>query len=227
MTEIPAKTPRPMGKTDSLLPGSSKAAAAEADGVAVADSFCCAAVPVVVAVKRDDKSATATVDTPFGRIAPAAVVEAGAAVVAGGDGVVAGGDGVVVGGAGELAGEEAATSVGWAAVSEPGEEEAGAAVSVVTVAVTTLWVGAMSLGAASVVVAGASVGGACPPWLAEEDEGEAAPLLTPSIATLHFVTSSTASWPFESLMGVKVISQVVIIWPAGVFAVFVVCTVVG
>lgn len=105
ITEIPAKTPRPIGNTDNFLPGSSKFAEADADASfwaaadadVVAEAAAAAAeslpdavaaalvAPLLAEANSDDIAETATEETPLALIAagPAAAEEeaAGAEVV--------------------------------------------------------------------------------------------------------------------------------------------------
>lgn len=59
------------------------------------------------------------------------------------------------------------------------------------------------------------------------DEAELLEELLTFIATVQFLTSWTASWPLESLIGVKVMTQVCVSGPAGVMELVTVITVVG
>jgi len=61
----------------------------------------------------------------------------------------------------------------------------------------------------------------------EDEEPFEDPLFVESTANLHRRTSSTAGWPFLSVMGVKVITQVSVIGPTGVMVLCTVVTVVA
>jgi len=70
MTEIPAKTPNPIGSTDSFLPGranaavaepDSSAAAADTDEVDAAESPCGCAAPVIAEVGTADTGPFTTI----------------------------------------------------------------------------------------------------------------------------------------------------------------------
>lgn len=60
-----------------------------------------------------------------------------------------------------------------------------------------------------------------------EDDEEALVLFEELTATVQFLTSWTAGWPLESVIGVKVITQVCVRGPAGVMELVTVITVVG
>lgn len=244
MTEIPANTPRPMGRTESFFPGRVKAAPA-------ADADACSAAATETAVPVAEELA----DVAGAFVGGVALVTAGATIVGLGAVVV---DNAVVEGTTvetpftETAGDSVGIATELVAEDDTGaeedvgeEEDADAEEDAGGVG------GAEDDATAEVVAGGAAEEKVEEPAYDEvivaaivadreelcgvEDatdvlEEDSPPLPPPlslggSILIVHDLTTCTASLPLLSLMGAKIITQVSVIAPAAVSVVCVVVTV--
>jgi len=211
MTEIPAKTPSPMGRTDNFFPGSAKAA--------VADPVDCAAAAVTEAAFTSLRAPTAMEENPFTLTPPAAadvaleaavmVDEAAATVLEATDDAVLSPPAADVAAA-EVAAAEVATAAEPVTVVKPFTEMASPPDAAV-LDDTELVMVVDPESAAEVL--------ADEPESTELEDDDEPLLLDPLLVSrvnLHLLTSSTASLPLLSLIGVKVITQVSVIGPAEV-----------
>jgi len=237
ITEIPAKTPRPIGSTDSFLPGRVKAAVAVVD--AEADTFAAAAVPEGAA------SAAAvpaeTLETPSSDIAPCA---AGAPEAAGepeaAEDVATAPAGMVETPLSEIAPPSAAdvctlakeVDAADAAIEAPAIEDAST-VETPSSEIAPVEEDSAALDVAvdseeSVDVALPFVDVAVEESTVEEVDAEESdpdeelesspldPLFEDSMVIVHVLTSCTTCWPLLSTTGVRVIVHVCVIVPAAV-----------
>jgi len=237
MTEIPANTPRPMGRTESFFPGRVKAPAADADACSAAAEE--TAVPV----------AEELADVAGAFVGGVALVTAGATIVGLGAAVV--GNAVVEGTTvetpfTETAGDSVGIATELVAEDDTGadddggaEEDAGGGGAAEDDATAEVVAGAaeeekVDEPANDEVVVAAIV--ADEEELCSVDDAtdvleEDSPPLPPplsvggSILIVHDLTACTASLPFVSLMGVKTITQASVIAPAAVSVVWLVVTV--
>jgi hypothetical protein len=215
MTEIPAKTPRPIGRTDSFFPGVEKASVAELDASAAA---------------ADTEAVETAPETPDTEI-PA--VGVGTALVAtdeaGPLATAPPAEPVTAAEEAELDAElEAELGADTGDEIEPEEAPAlvaadvGAAVPVVSPTTDIAPfppsppLGVAETVASVLVAEGATVSTVEKLDVDAEAPPPADPLFVPAGVNLHRLTCSTASSPLSFLIGVKVITQVSVIGPEGV-----------
>lgn len=238
MTEIPANTPRPMGKTESFFPGRVKAAPA-------ADTDACSAAATETAVPVAEELA----DVAGAFVGDVALVTAGATIV-GLDAAVV--DNAVVEGTTvetpftETAGDSAGIATELVAEDDTGaeedadaEEDVGGGGGVEVDATGEVVVEAAveekveepakdEVVVAAIVADGEELCGVEDVTdVLEEDSPPLPPPLSLGgcIVIVHDSTICTASLPFLSLMGVKTITQASVIAPATVSVVWLVVTV--
>lgn len=198
ITEIPANTPSPIGKTCSFFPGNAND---------VDDAFAAAAVPVAVAERFPLVLAAADDEGVDGDGDVDDAAEVGVDV-GGGDVVDAGEDDV---------------SVIVDAVGADGDEGTGEGGTVDRPSTDTA--GPVAVAASPVAVGGGGpVGVPLGGGASVAVSGGAPPVAT---VIAHDFTSMTMSWPLESLDGVRVMVHVSVTVPAGVSVVCVVCIVVA
>lgn len=212
MTEIPAKTPRPIGRTDSVLPGIAKAAAADGDDDALEDASAGWAIPETMAVGEEVEEASLEPGAPAEvvAVAPEEVVDE-APVLAAPEAVTAEGVTKVIGTVDSFAAaaELVVAPDGGAVVDDEDPDES------VDVAVEPPSVEELELELDPPVPE--------PP----EPEPPLPLLLEVFILKVHDLTSSTAGWPLLSVIGLSVITHVSVIVPTGVVGWLTVVTVVA
>lgn len=222
MTEIPANTPKPIGRTDNFLPGSwnasvEEAAAAEAETEESAAEVPLLLVPVGVALVAGSALKVVTGVGSGALVVPVAVpdrVETPFATTPPADPEDTPGTAELVPEAADVASDVVAVPV--ATVVPPAEVEVAMEVVIEGEAEVVPVSVAVAVDAADVRVTDSVVVLAAPvavPWLmlVVVDPGAVPP---PANDSVHFFTSSTAGFPSLSVIGVSVISQVSVTGPA-------------